>query len=91
MALAGCVGGPVFNLMLGVRMGRLHQGLVASPVVLEPLDRHAIVSLLTLFVSLPATYMVLVQHQYRFPRSLGVQLLTLYDVFTLVNVVLVVI
>ena len=87
MAVAGCFGGPLFNLLIGLGASLIQYVKVAEHPKLV-LDHHAIIALITLLISLPLTLAVLVRHEFRFPRGYGYALLGIYGMYTLLNLLL---
>lgn len=84
MAIAGCFGGPVFNLLLGLGVPTTYAYLRGQVIDLQ-LDVHAYVSLGFLAVSLVASFVVFRHHSFRCPAWYGKLLIAYYAVYTGVN------
>lgn len=84
MAIAGCFGGPVFNILLGLGVPTTY-ALARGQAVDLALDAHAYVSLAFLAVSLVASFVVFHRHGFRCPPSYGKLLIGYYAVYTVVN------
>ena len=83
MAIAGCYGGPVFNLLVG--LGASLVILVnASPTHTLPLvlDESAMISVYFLGASLTLSLLVLRYNNYHIPRAYAVTLILAYILFT---------
>ena len=85
MAIAGCFGGPVFNILVGLGVP-MALGYVNHAHVDLALDVHARISLVFLFVTLTATFGVFACHRFHCPAWHGRLLVVLYVLFTLVHV-----
>lgn len=91
MAIAGCYGGPLFNLLIGLGMSMLMRAKDLDLLQSEPngftlkLDRHAIISLVTLVLTLGLTVVVMIRSNYHAPRAFGYILLLMYVVYTGMN------
>lgn len=86
MAIAGCFGGLVFNILLGLGIPMVATFL--SGHVLEiGLDTHARISLAFLLVSLAATIAVFRYHAFHCPPWYGKLLIGYYAVYSVVNLV----
>lgn len=87
MAIAGCFGGPLFNLLIGLGASLVYYVKDTDhPRVI--LDGHAIVAMTTLFLTLPITLAVLVKHSFRFPRRYGFVLLGFYAIYSCINIIM---
>ncbi|TYZ57191.1 hypothetical protein PybrP1_011141 [[Pythium] brassicae (nom. inval.)] len=84
MAIAGCFGGPVFNILLGLGVPTTY-ALARGQAVDLALDVHARVSLGFLVVSLAASFAVFRRHGFRCPPWYGKLLIGYYAVYTAVN------
>lgn len=90
MALAGCYGGPVFNILVGLG---LSLGYACSQQYPEPFeikfDVSCFVSLVFLYISLTSTLLIVWMRGFQIERGLGFFLITLYGVYTAVQATLV--
>ncbi|KAF1773826.1 Sodium/calcium exchanger membrane region [Phytophthora cactorum] len=85
MAIAGCFGGPVFNLLLGLGLPMAFAFLSGRSEDLS-LDVHAWISLGFLSVSLVASLLVFRYYKYHCPAWYGKVLMVYYFIYSLVNV-----
>ncbi|KAG6969561.1 hypothetical protein JG688_00005264 [Phytophthora aleatoria] len=85
MAIAGCFGGPVFNLLLGLGLPMAFAFLSGRSEDLS-LDVHAWISLGFLSVSLVASLLVFRHYKYHCPAWYGKVLMVYYFIYSLVNV-----
>ncbi|KAG7400795.1 sodium/calcium exchanger protein [Phytophthora boehmeriae] len=84
MAIAGCFGGPVFNVLLGLGLPMLYACIRGRSEDLA-LDIHAWISLAFLFVSLTSSLLVFQRHKYRCPPWYGKLLMIYYFIYSLLN------
>lgn len=90
MAIAGCYGGPVFNILVGLGMGLLFGTAKAYPSSYYfRLDTSSILSLVFLLISLSSTVAIVSYRGFRIDKLFGIYLLTLYVVYTLCQATLV--
>lgn len=91
MAIAGCYGGPVFNILIGLGVSLVYASAQSYP---EPfhfkLDTSSILSLSFLLFSLLSTVLIVSWRGYKIDKLFGVYLVTLYIVYTLCQATLVV-
>jgi len=84
MALAGCYGGPVFNILGGMSVGLSIASYQTFP---EPyplkLDAACIMSIVFLYVSLISTIVIVTMNNYKVDRTFGIYLITLYAVYSI--------
>ncbi|KAL4158158.1 hypothetical protein PRNP1_003937 [Phytophthora ramorum] len=85
MAIAGCFGGPVFNILLGFGLPMAYAFVCGRSEELS-LDIHAWISLGFLFVSLTSSLLVFRHHKYRCPPWYGKVLMIYYIIYSLLNV-----
>ncbi|KAJ8571875.1 hypothetical protein ON010_g4957 [Phytophthora cinnamomi] len=85
MAIAGCYGGPVFNILLGLGLPMAYAFVSGRSEDLS-LDVHAWISLGFLFVSLVSSLLVFRHHKYRCPVWYGKLLMIYYFIYSLLNV-----
>lgn len=96
MALAGCYGGPVFNILIGFGSSLLYATIQAYtldhrhyfPV---ELDASSWVSLVFIMVALSSTIGIVMWRNYRMDRLFGIYLLMLYALYSVVQAILVMI
>lgn len=84
MAIAGCFGGPVFNILLGLGVPMGYAFFKGQAIELE-LDTHSNVSLGFLFVTLTSSYLIFRCHNFCCPPWYGKLLVVFYVVYTIVN------
>jgi sodium/potassium/calcium exchanger 6 len=90
MAIAGCYGGPVFNILVGLGMGLLFGTAKVYPSSYYfRLDTSSILSLVFLLISLTSTVAIVSYRGFRIDKLFGIYLLTLYVVYTLCQATLV--
>ncbi|ETL92045.1 hypothetical protein L917_09523 [Phytophthora nicotianae] len=85
MAIAGCFGGPVFNILLGLGLPMAFAFVSGRSEDLS-LDVHAWISLGFLSVSLVASLLVFRHCKYHCPAWYGKVLMVYYFIYSLVNV-----
>lgn len=90
MALAGCYGGPVFNLLFGfsLAVGYACLNIYPHPFHIR-FNTSAYVSLLFLFVTLFSSLAVVYLRNWRLDRAFGYFLLSLYVVYMAIQAILV--
>jgi Ca2+/Na+ antiporter len=84
MAIAGCYGGPVFNILLGLGLPMAYPFVSGRSEELS-LDVHAWISLSFLFVSLTTSMLVFRHYKYRCPPWYGKLLMVYYFIYSLLN------
>lgn len=90
MALAGCYGGPVFNILMGLSCALAFAALQTYPTPYPvQLDAACIVSLVFLYISLISTIVIVTMNNFKIDRKFGIYLLSLYAVYTLCQLLLV--
>ncbi|TMW62968.1 hypothetical protein Poli38472_005586 [Pythium oligandrum] len=87
MAIAGCYGGPVFNILLGLGIPMTLAFFRGDPLQIE-LDDHAWISMGFLFFTLTLSYVVFRRHDYFCPSWYGKTLVAFYSVYTVLNIIL---
>lgn len=91
MAVAGCYGGPVFNVLIGLGLSTSYACLASYPAPFRiSLDPAAIVSLVFLYVALGSTCIIVAWCRFRLERPTGFFLVALYVLYSLVQGALVV-
>ncbi|CAI5702763.1 unnamed protein product [Peronospora effusa] len=86
MAIAGCFGGPVFNILLGLGLPMMFAFVSGRSEDLS-LDAHAWISVVFLLVSLTSTLFVFVHYKYSCPVWYGKLLMVYYCLYSLLNLV----
>ena len=84
MAIAGCYGGPLFNLLIGLGISLTLQCAHGGSAALN-IDTYARISLGFLFVTLAMTLMVVSSNRYIFTKELGRVLVGIYLFYSAVN------
>ncbi|KAL7694851.1 putative sodium/calcium exchanger membrane region [Plasmopara halstedii] len=85
MAIAGCFGGPVFNILLGMGLPMAFAFISGRSEFLS-LDIHAWTSLTFLFVYLVSSLSVFRHYEYHCPAWYGKTLMVYYIIYSLLNV-----
>jgi Ca2+/Na+ antiporter len=84
MAIAGCYGGPVFNLCLGYGISFTYVSLSSYPHPFAlSLDASSVISLVFLYLALSLTIIVTALNKFEMTASLGYLLLALYCLYSL--------
>ncbi|CAI5719845.1 unnamed protein product [Peronospora destructor] len=86
MAIAGCFGGLVFNILLGLGLPMVF-AFVSGRSEDLPLDAHAWISVVFLLVSLTSTLLVFVHYKYSCPAWYGKLLMIYYCFYSLLNLI----
>ncbi|KAL3668657.1 hypothetical protein V7S43_005956 [Phytophthora oleae] len=86
MAIAGCFGGPVFNILLGLGLPMAF-AFVSGRSESVSLDIHAWISVGFLSVSLVSSLLVFRHYKYHCPAWYGKALMAYYFIYSLLNVV----
>lgn len=90
MAIAGCYGGPVFNILIGLGLSISFACIKSYPAKFDVIfDLSSIVSLVFLFISLISTIVIVTMRSFFVERTLGYYLITLYIVYTIVQLIIV--
>ncbi len=87
MAIAGCYGGPVFNILLGLGIP-MALAFLRNEQLEFALDDHAWMSMGFLFCSLTTSFWVFRHHSYHCPPWYGKMLVGFYAIYTILNVAL---
>jgi Ca2+/Na+ antiporter len=91
MAIAGCYGGPVFNLLMGMGCALAFASLQTYPAPFPvKLDLACIVSLVFLYVALISTVAIVASRGYKIERTCGMYLISLYAVYSVCQLIIVV-
>lgn len=79
MAVAGCYGGPIFNILMGMGMALCYACVVAYPAPVKiHFDASSLVSLGFLYFSLASTMIIVPLRGYRLEQTFGYYLIALY-------------
>ena len=90
MAIAGCYGGPVFNLLIGLGLSISFACIKSYPTKFDVVfDLSSIVSLVFLFISLISTTIIVILRNYFVEKILGYYLITLYALYTITQIIIV--
>jgi sodium/potassium/calcium exchanger 6 len=91
MALAGCYGGPVFNILMGLSTALAIAALQTYPHPYPvKLDAACMLSILFLYISLISTIVIVTMNNFKIERTFGIYLISLYAVYTVCQSLLVV-
>jgi Ca2+/Na+ antiporter len=91
MALAGCYGGPVFNILIGFGSSLFYATLTAYPkAYFVELDASSFVSMIFILFALLSTMAIVSYREYRMDREFGIYLITLYVLYSVAQAILVV-
>lgn len=83
MALAGCYGGPVFNILGGMSVGLAVAAYQTFPAPYPlHLDAACIMSIVFLYISLISTIVIVTMKNYQVDRQFGIYLISLYAVYS---------
>ena len=86
MAVAGCYGGPVFNVLVGLGLSTSYACMAYYPAPFRiSLDPAAIVSLTFLYIALGSTCLLVAWCRFRLERPTGFFLVALYVLYSLVQ------
>jgi sodium/potassium/calcium exchanger 6 len=86
MALAGCYGGPVFNMLVGLSLSIGYACLQTAPApFVVQVDSSCIVSIVFLFIALGSTTAIVSMRGFRLERGTGYLLVTLYCLYSVVQ------
>eukprot|EP01038_Epipyxis_sp_PR26KG_P011646 gene11646-15598_t len=89
MAIAGCYGAPVFNILLGLGIALSYGALTSYPTPYKvTLDTSSIVSLAFTFLALGSTLIVVSCKNFHIDKYFGMYLLSVYILFLIVQLVL---
>ena len=88
MAIAGCFGGPLFNVLVGFGFSVFLSSLAEGPTKKIPfqLDSHALLSVLFIMVTLTGTLYAIRKNDYVVSSRVGVVLIAMYTAFCAFNV-----
>ena len=90
MAIAGCYGGPVFNILMGLNCALALASLQTYPhPYVVKLDAACMLSILFLYISLISTIVIVTMNNYKIERTFGMYLISLYAVYTVCQSLLV--
>jgi sodium/potassium/calcium exchanger 6 len=90
MALAGCYGGPVFNILMGLSSALAFASLQTYPNAYPvKLDAACILSIVFLYISLLSTIVIVTLNNFKIDRKFGIYLLSLYAVYSVCQLMLV--
>mmetsp|Transcript_19575 Transcript_19575/g.32704 ORF Transcript_19575/g.32704 Transcript_19575/m.32704 type:complete len:700 (+) Transcript_19575:50-2149(+) len=83
MALAGCYGGPVFNILMGLGVALVFATLHAYPhPYTVRLDVSSLISIAFLYIAMISTSVIIYLNGFKIERTFGIFLLSLYAVYT---------
>lgn len=86
MALAGCYGGPVFNMLVGLSLSIGYACLQTAPApFVVQVDSSCIVSIVFLFIALGSTTAIVSMRGFRLERGTGYLLVALYCLYSVVQ------
>ena len=86
MGIAGCYGGPVFNILIGLSISLFYATIVSYPATVDiKFDTSSIVSLVFIYISLLSTLFIVYLKDFNFDKTLGYYLYGLYVAYTVVQ------
>jgi Ca2+/Na+ antiporter len=86
MAVGGCFGGPLFNILIGFGLPMAYLTARSYPKPYEiPIDGSAIISVVFFYFSLISLLIISNYTGFRLTKPLGIYLITLYIVYTFVQ------
>jgi sodium/potassium/calcium exchanger 6 len=85
MAIAGCIGGPVFNILVGIGVPIILAYMKGEFFRIK-LDAHAWISVVFLFSTICTSLVVFSIYQYHCPSWYGRVLLGVYTLYTIANI-----
>jgi sodium/potassium/calcium exchanger 6 len=87
MAIAGCYGGPVFNILIGLGLSLTYACIQNYPKAVKlDYDLSAVISLIFLYTSLISTLIIVWLRGFKIEKSLGYYLIGLYILYTVIQV-----
>lgn len=90
MAMAGCYGGPIFNILVGLGVSLVFAASKSYPKPFSfELDTSSILSLAFLCLSLSSTMAIVSFRSFKIDRLFGIYLVTLYILYSLCQATLV--
>lgn len=92
MALAGCYGGPVFNILVGLGVSFSYACFLNYPnSYTVKLDNSSILSIVFLYIALISTLVIVYWRDFKIEKYVGIFLLMLYAFYTLCQALLLVV
>eukprot|EP01038_Epipyxis_sp_PR26KG_P010277 gene10277-13819_t len=89
MAIAGCYGGPVFNILVGFGTALIYSCLTTYPTPYPVnFDKSTIISIIFLYIALISTIVIITIRQFRVEKIFGYYLVFLYFFYTAIQTVL---
>jgi len=89
MAVAGCYGGPVFDILIGLGTALTYATIQSYPQSYHiQLDLSCYLSILFIFISLLSTLLIVSINQYKIDKFLGYYLLFLYSIYSICQILL---
>lgn len=89
MALAGCYGGPVFNILVGLGLSFTYACWKSYPNQFKiSLDSSSVLSLIFLYISLGSTLSIVIWRGYKLEKTTGIFLISLYILYTICQIML---
>lgn len=89
MAIAGCYGGPVFNILVGLGSALFEGAIFSYPkTITVVLDKSSMLSIVFLYISLLSTLVFMWHTKFQIDRSFGIYLISLYGVYTVLQALL---
>lgn len=87
MAIAGCYGGPIFNILVGLGSSFLLASLQIYPrPFLVNLDLPAMISLAFIYIALFSTILIVSMKNFHIDRQLGIYLMSLYLLYSICQI-----
>ena len=89
MAIAGCYGGPVFDILIGLGTALTYATIQSYPQSYHiQLDLSCYLSILFIYISLLSTLLIVSINKYRIDKFLGYYLLFLYSIYSICQILL---
>lgn len=89
MAIAGCYGGPVFDILIGLGTALIYTTIQTYPdIYYIQLDLSCYLSILFIYLSLLSTLIIVSINNYKIDKFLGYYLLFLYVIYSICQILL---
>jgi sodium/potassium/calcium exchanger 6 len=89
MAIAGCYGGPVIEILIGLGLSLTYVCIKSYPQpYMIKFDISTLVSLIFLHIALFSTFIIVIYRKFHIDRDIGIFLLSLYGIYTIIQLIL---